>query len=269
LNCSDKRLIIGLSGRKQSGKSSLALYIKHFVYCYFKNLFYSHDKNHYSCVQLDDTTVEIYKNHVNRLSSDKYQGHSQIVSVEDFAFADAIKETCMNIFGLSYEQCYGTDVQKNSFTQFKWDFLPEKIRKQYAVNSDLRSGYMTARELMQIFGTEIVREMFGDDIWVKSTFRKIEQDFMGRKNNYVLYLISDVRHVCEVNKILKSGGYIIRLERKLFDDKHVSETSLDDFDFSAYPEQILQVDNSGLSIGEKNILIKPFLLDVFNSYYNL
>ena len=39
-----------------------------------------------------------------------------------YNFADPLKQDiCMNIFGLSYKQCYGDDIDKNTSTGLVWE----------------------------------------------------------------------------------------------------------------------------------------------------
>ncbi|NMC62387.1 MAG: hypothetical protein GYA55_04395, partial [SAR324 cluster bacterium] len=43
------------------------------------------------------------------------------VSVYQCSFADTLKDFCIETLGLTYEQCYGTDEQKNSSTKYLWE----------------------------------------------------------------------------------------------------------------------------------------------------
>jgi len=86
------------------------------------------------------------------------------------------------------------------------------------------TGFMTARSIMQIVGTDIFRNFFDDNIWVNATLRNIE------KSDARVILISDVRFPSEVTSLIDEGGYVIRLLRDVCEtDSHSSETALDDF----------------------------------------
>src|SRR5688572_15326111 len=41
--------------------------------------------------------------------------------VKNYNFADPLKEVCIGLLGLTYEQCYGTDEQKNTLTNLRWE----------------------------------------------------------------------------------------------------------------------------------------------------
>jgi hypothetical protein len=77
--------ILGLSGRKQSGKNSIADFL-------IRN------------------ASEIFK-------YDNYEASA-------YAFADELKEFCIKSLGLKPELCYGTDTDKNSLTHILFENLP-------------------------------------------------------------------------------------------------------------------------------------------------
>jgi len=245
-----RKTILALSGRKGSGKNTLAQFI-----------------------------TQYYKTH--------YED-----SVFECSFADTLKEFCIETLGLSYEQCYGTNEQKNSFTHYNWEnFEPyfrwkfgSKKLKNYSTNEtitlenspklrlqfymkcfsegwhplDTKQGKVTAREILQLFGTEIIRETFGN-VWAESTLRKI------LKKNCSLSIITDNRFPSEIDAILKEeNGYIIRLTRSPYGqaDTHDSEASLDNFDWSI--DKCFLLDNSDLTVSEQNERVIPVLEKICN-----
>jgi hypothetical protein len=227
----DDPIIIGVSGTKQSGKSTLCSFLKDWI-----------PKNYKA------TRAEVYN------------------------FADPIKKFMIDVMGLSYRQCYGTDEQKNMVTPYHWENLPMFIRleygkktfEKYVVTVSQRmgapipanckheyripkSGNITARELMQLFGTDFIRKMFSDTIWVDTTIKLIKE----QKPDVAL--IADTRFSSEIKTILQQPhSYIIRLLRHPFADSHSSETELDNFNFSQYGNRVFVMDNSRMSIDEQN-----------------
>lgn len=81
------------------------------------------------------------------------------------------------------------------------------------------------RGLLQRFGTEVGREMFGEDFWVNLAMSQIPD---GSK-----VVVSDVRYPNEANAIKKLGGKVIRIERDGVEpaNSHPSETALDGYNF--------------------------------------
>ena len=140
--------------------------------------------------------------------------------------------------GLEPSSVWGSNEDKNRPTSYVWDKLPYEIRKANAFpgTTEARTGPMSGREIMQVFGTDIMREFFDDKIWVNSCFRAIttvDPDFA---------LLPDMRFPSELDPWIKEGGYIIRLMRDVSEgDKHSSETALDDWDWAQYGDRVLLV----------------------------
>lgn len=97
-----------------------------------------------------------------------------------------------------------------------------------------RSGWEEAkknspecRRLLQRFGTEVGREMFGADFWVKQAIGKIN-----REENAVF---ADVRYRNEAQTIQSDGGQIWRISKPgvLAVNNHESERDLDGYQFDA------------------------------------
>ena len=161
----------------------------------------------------------------------------------------------MEILGLSHEQCFGTDEQKNSLTKLNWkdmpDYgIPEIYKAIESCDDEIRytypkAGFMTAREVMQYIGTDIFRKM-NKTVWVDALINqiKIEQP--------ELSIVCDVRFPGEVEAIQEAGGKVIRLERSPFkDDEHESEKALDNINFH-WSKFDAVIGNQAMSIPEQN-----------------
>jgi len=209
-----KKLIIGISGKKQSGKNTMC-----------------------------DCLYKIF--------TEKYSPGEVLI----LSFADALKHrVCKDVLGLTEEQINGTDKQKNSLTTYRWDKLPQSIRKIDDWSS-LRTGLMTAREIMQIVGTDIFRNYFDDSVWVNATLRTI------KNSDAKVILISDVRFPSEVNS-LTDKGYVIRLLRDVCEtDSHASETALDDFNFES--KNCIIFDNREMDIEQQNDATASIVENIF------
>jgi len=159
-------------------------------------------------------------------------------TVESFSFADELKKFLIVGLGLKHEGLYGTNEQKNELTEYLWDNFPYEIRRSNALNDsiDPRSGPMTNREIMQVFGTDIMRSYFDDKIWVNSCFRSIE------KSGVDVAFVPDMRFPSELNPWIEQDGLIIRLMRDVSEgDSHSSETALDDWDWEQYGDRVLVI----------------------------
>lgn len=191
--------------------------------------------------------------------------------VRKYSFAGPLKELCINILGLSPEQVYGTEEQKNSLTRYKWEDLPHYyeiklnvLRNKYGTVNNLPSlieedkiefpiGFMTAREVLQQVGTEIFRRMYCD-IWAEACIRHILKDTENiLDKSGVLCLIDDMRFPNEVSVVKRTGGKTVKLTRDIYSgqDQHTSETMLDadKYDWSNF-DAIIK--NSELTLTQQN-----------------
>lgn len=173
--------------------------------------------------------------------------------VRAYSFADPLKRFCVDVMGLKEEQCYGTDEEKNSPTKYHYaDFAnilgDEHFEKTWHVQT---TTYMSGREVLQVFGTDIMRAIYSD-VWVTATIRKIKQEEPS------MAIVCDVRFPNEVEGIQKVGGKVMRLTRAPFanDDQHKSETALDGYEgFDA------TLDNSNVTIEGNNKLVRDQLFE--------
>jgi dephospho-CoA kinase len=92
----------------------------------------------------------------------------------------------------------------------------------------------TIGETLQLVGTELFRNNYDTDVWVKSLF---SEEIYDKMNDGKIIIIPDVRFINEADYILQEGGYLIRLEgdpagvreNSLRDLNHLSETNLDNY----------------------------------------
>lgn len=90
---------------------------------------------------------------------------------------------------------------------------------------NLKSMSDDIRPLLQRFGTEVGREMWGEDFWVEAAIDSIPD---GSK-----VVFADVRFPNEADAIRELGGKVWRVERAGFGpaNDHISEHALDDYSF--------------------------------------
>lgn len=238
--------ILGLSGRKQSGKNTVASFL-HGIEMVSAGIIsdfrFSNEGRLIVPTQIiggdGKETIEYGAFDVDRKDADFFDYMSINVwpFVKLYSFADMLKTSiCMQVLGLSYEQCYGTDKDKNTKTHLKWQDMPTDTGS---------SGKMTAREVMQYVGTDLFRVM-DTDIWVNATLRQIEAE------GSALAIVCDCRFPNEVRKIKKAGGKVIRMNRNNHgDDNHASETMLDQENFD-WKEFDAVVDNQNMDVRGAN-----------------
>lgn len=180
--------------------------------------------------------------------------------IKTYSYADELKQFCINVFGLTQKQCFGDDNDKNSLTHLKWEDMPGIIDESISIPVRFRnklqnhkSGYMTSREVLQYFGTEICRKIYGD-CWVLATLNKIKRD------NPALAIITDARFPNEVRLAQKEGAKVIRLLRSPLPDEHISEKALDPDNFDQTKFDAI-IDNSNMDLVQQSEAIMKKLVE--------
>lgn len=217
--------IIGISGRKQSGKNTVANFINGQILKH-KNMINdfiisddgslkietvnqngNKDWGIFDVTRKDETYVE-------------YAERELWPYIKVYHFADYLKKMCVDLFDLTPQQVYGTDEDKNTPTPYG----------------------MTSREFLQHLGTNVMRQI-KDTIWVDYTIKTILQE------QSEIAIIPDVRFPNEIHEIKKHGGIVIRLYRNVFDSDHECESALDPdlFDWDNFD---LLIDNNETSVTE-------------------
>ena len=231
-----KTKIIALSGKKQSGKSSCTNFIyANYIAAVFSDvdgvgidekgkLHLQHNKKDFSFDVFD-----YYHDLPNQIPFIKEVIDIMTPNVKIYSFADILKkQICIDILGLEYNQCYGTDDQKNEL-----------------VDCYQNDNQLTAREVMQIVGTDFFRSI-SKDIWPKATIKQIEKD------SPQVAVINDCRFPNEVECVQENNGIVIRLTRDIHNSSsHKSENALDkeNYDWNKF-DYVL--DNTNLNITEQS-----------------
>jgi len=240
--------ILGISGAKQSGKTTCAKFI-HGYQMKLHDVIEKFMMNEKGDLIVNSLVLDEDGNPQEALGIFEVEGrdpeyieycHSMVWPyVRAFSFAEPLKLISMMLFGLTEEQCFGTDEEKNSSTKITWKRMPGLKEK--------RKGFMSAREFLQYFGTNICR-IVKNDVWVEACINSI------KSSGTQLAIVPDVRFDNEVQAIQEAGGKVIRLTRKPHEDAHASETALDNYkDFDCV------IDNSSLDIHETNMELLKIL----------
>lgn len=221
--------IIAIAGCKNSGKSSLCRYVTYImarVEGLLLNDPYSGIFTNKSLIQLPkDASKNVYIGRGNSFYQQAVMTHEPSVVVD--SFAKPVKDICINILGLSYSSVYGSDQEKNELTNYCWDKIPESIRSKFG---DRKSNKISAREIMQIVGTDIFREYFSNDIWVNALIKRSEN------SDAELLIIDDLRFNSEAKILMQKKAMFIHLQRMWkMGGSHASENGLDLNIFDDYP----------------------------------
>ena len=162
---------------------------------------------------------------------DKYLFHR-------IAFADSLKAAIKNIFSFTEAQLNG---EEKEHVDYFWSITP--------------------REVLQLFGTQLARNGYRDDIWIKSLERKVIK--LREQYTNCNIVITDVRFKNEIDYIKNLGGYTVRIDRNIPGESlstHPSEIELDSYnqwDFvinnnGSLSDLYAQIDSIMNTIKEKN-----------------
>lgn len=121
------------------------------------------------------------------------------------AIADPLKIACRAIFSFTEEQLYGNDKEK---IDEYWNKSP--------------------REIFQFIGTDLLRNQFDKELWIKAIKKKY-YDII-KKNPNAKVVVSDVRFQNELDAVVEMGCTAIKIVRPNinFNDLHSSEKGIDD-----------------------------------------
>jgi hypothetical protein len=129
------------------------------------------------------------------------------VGYERVAFADVLRSA---VYALNPPMPNGERVQ-DVVDEMGWD--------------SAKVNFTEIRTLLQKMGTEVGRNLLGENIWVDTALRNL--DPVGK------YVITDCRFPNEADAIRSRGGIVLRIARTGVTkaNDHPSETSLDNYDF--------------------------------------
>jgi len=229
--------IIGISGRKQSGKNTIANYMNGDVLQNKMMIeqFFIEDDGKLGIQTKDSAGTSGYGIFDVTRKDNVFVEYAQRELwpyIKVYHFADYLKDMCVNLFGFDPTNVYGTDDQKNELTNIKWEDVPN--------NDNNKSGYMTHREFLEHFGTKIIRKI-KSTAWVDATINKVISE------DSQLAIIPDVRFPNEVKSIKDNGGIVIRLTRNVFNSDSESESSLDSDRFDWHNFDMV-IDNHNMTL---------------------
>lgn len=245
-------MIIGIAGKKQSGKNTVANLIQYYIAIEKKP----------SIEELIPFKAVIEK--------DEIAGAAETSGWYQKGFAKKVKVIASIITGIpvsvmdseEYKSQTLSNMTGNDWKVYVVNNLQEAMfsKKEEAVNfiryiyqndkmkvpdSYFKEYDITLRELLQKIGTDLFRDMIHPDVWVKALmdeYRPIDYESKvdpDRVNNatyqipiYPNWIITDVRFPNEVSAVKEEKGLIIKVVRPLegeLHSNHASETALNDY----------------------------------------
>lgn len=233
-----KNYLIGIAGRKNSGKDTIASMINYIFtkgitsanYAdYLKNNIKMRDKLENKSVHFADNLKQcisiIYNIDRNKLDDR---------DIKDNQYYNLVANSFIDNKDVEKNKLYAV-ISTNSLKTYKLSVCIENI-----INTK-HIPVIKIRTLLQYFGTDICRDYFGDNIWIKST-STIADNIM---NIYGYCIIPDVRFKNEASIFIKTKslyGVLVKVNRgqeqlTCTDTEHISE----EIDFKCD----FEIDNNG------------------------
>ena len=190
--------IIAISGLKGSGKDESALMLQY-------------------CLSVPKwlRTYKLYK-----LLRNLVPTHYKITS-----FARVLKESLAVLLGIDVQNFEDRNFKENWYIHFPTLDITNNPPKNLILNdkqfnrriqTDVKlvvNNYLTIREVLQLWGTEVVRNILGDKFWVLRTLNTDDD-----------VIISDLRFKVEYESVKSSSGITIYINRDLEPGMHQSES---------------------------------------------
>jgi hypothetical protein len=115
---------------------------------------------------------------------------------------------------------------------------------------DMKTYFPPYRGLMQRMGTEVGREMFGEDFWVDQALKQLEG------NSKIVF--ADCRYQNEASAVRNAGGDIWRVHKPGVEaaNDHTSEHDLDDYTFDSYVLNVSTIEELKRLVDDKYATIR-------------
>ena len=195
------KTIIAISGLKNSGKDLTAHMIR---YCFF---FFIWMRQYWLYCLVYDFIVSKYE--ITSFASSMKEALSVLINVPVEKFNDR-----------DFKENWYINLQSIHITAFPDNNLMitdkqlSRMIKSKKLNA-ISNYYISIRQLLQIFGTEIIREYFGNNFWVLRT--------LSDKDNII---ISDLRFINEYEQVKNNNGIVIYIDRNQIPGSHRSESEV-------------------------------------------
>lgn len=237
--------ILGIAGTSRAGKSTLADFFVGYKMCRMgiteefqvkDSLLVKGDiivNGEYKGSQLDEFD---HRNLTKDRDFEDWLRQYLYPEIKVYSLAQPLKDTCMSLFGLTLEQCYG--LQKDS---------PTKVtRSNLRKFTEVPDGpeYLSAREVMVYFGSGVLKGI-SETCFIDALLKRIDED----QPKYAI--IDDIRQKNEEEMVHKLGGQIIKLTRG--ENLGLAEASFNSIECE------LLIDNKEMSMREKCEAVMEFM----------
>lgn len=162
------------------------------------------------------TPLKKATNHLFDVDVYSSSGKQKTIQIPENIQSNRLYDACLEFFDLSDDD-FLYDEELDLHGGATATDLLECFRE--AVQENFSGKTMTAREILQKMGTEVGRDTFGDDIWIRNMLSRIE----GEEE----VVVDDCRFLNEAMALRNKGFTIIGIDRPGLEvDKHPSEMEM-------------------------------------------
>lgn len=194
-------MIIGLSGKLQSGKDTVCKIIQYLI---FSNKIKNKEIWTYELFikEFDFIPINEYD---NQLNIDEMSGWQRKL------FAGKLKDIVCLLIGCTREQLEDNEFKERELGEEWTKIVKGQFQDQY-IDREVK---LTPRKLLQLLGTDCGRDIIHPNIWCNALFADWKPiiQFNTITNPYPNWIITDVRFTNEVKAIEDRGGIVIRVDR--------------------------------------------------------
>lgn len=161
------------------------------------------------------------------------------------SFAYYLKTSLGEIIGVNSDKFNDRDFKENYYIYFptmeitnsppKNKIIGDKKFSRYLQSENfdfINNCYISIRQLLQLYGTNVIRRQFGDKLWILRT--------LNRTDNII---ISDMRFKAEFEEVINKKGITIYIDRKGKPGNHASEREI--VDLNNENKFHYRIDNTG------------------------
>jgi hypothetical protein len=153
-------------------------------------------------------------------------------SMKIVKFADPIKRFMTSTLDLPQPVNFDDNDYKNQPTKYCVADMAKTTQDAYLKlypDANINESFLTVRDIMQILGTDVIRNHFYDNIFAEYPFVvDYSGDFYNGQNDVLVVAVPDGRFMTELATAHKFKSVLVKVVRETgLDDMHTSETELD------------------------------------------
>lgn len=239
--------LIGLAGKKRSGKNTVAEMIQDVLYEHYEfDYKYEAFVNEISFAEkMKDWVFDALP--IGSLDKEYQLGPVTRDDMDGLGKLDRDHDQLKDVLGLEMDEEW--DLFRKIWLQNFTDILAKEGYEEHSfVNYEDLWTVETIRDALLIFGTEVARQCFDEDIWLKEAMLLVDEDDLN--------VITDTRFDNEAQVIRDHGGIVVVINRDHefhgSKDDHVSESGIS-------PELVDHVIFNNSDLEDLKIQVRQFL----------